>query len=264
MTDAIRHRGPDGQGIHEDGTAFLGHRRLSIIDVEGGHQPMSNEDGSVWITYNGEIFNHADIRPALENAGHRYVTRCDTETIVHAYEEYGADCVKKFRGMFAFAIWDANRQTLLCVRDRLGIKPFYYFVNERIFAFASEIKALLRHPEVESSFAEHLLPEYLTFGYVSSEETLYRGIRKLMPGHTLTLDARSGQIRIERYWEVPEPSSDSGEQVGRRVDSRVPSTPGRDRADAAHERCAARDVPQRWTRFERDRSFDEAHADRAG
>jgi len=207
MLEAIQHRGPDGHGIHEDGPAFLGHRRLSIIDVAGGHQPMSNEDGTQWITFNGEIFNHASIRPELEVAGHHYVTRCDTETIVHAYEQYGPACVEKFRGMFAFAIWDSNRQTLFCARDRLGIKPFYYFQNDRIFAFASEIKALLRHPEIRSSFAEELLPEYLTFGYVSSEQTLYRGIRKLMPGHTLTLDARTGSISIRQYWDVPPPGS---------------------------------------------------------
>ncbi|MFL6415562.1 MAG: asparagine synthase (glutamine-hydrolyzing) [Bryobacteraceae bacterium] len=207
MMEAIQHRGPDGHGIHEDGTAFLGHRRLSIIDVAGGHQPMFNEDGSLWITYNGEIFNHASIRPALESAGHRYVSRCDTETIIHAYEQYGSACVEKFRGMFAFALWDSNRQKLFCARDRLGIKPLYYFHNDRIFAFASEIKALLRHPEIRSSFAEELLPEYLTFGYVSSDQTFYRGIRKLMPGHTLTLDARSGSLSIRQYWDVPAPGS---------------------------------------------------------
>jgi asparagine synthase (glutamine-hydrolysing) len=207
MMEAIQHRGPDGHGIHEDGVAFLGHRRLSIIDVAGGHQPMSNESGSTWITFNGEVFNHAAIRPALESAGHRYVSRCDTETIVHAYEEYGPSCVDKFRGMFAFAIWDANQQILFCARDRLGIKPFYYFLNDKVFVFASEIKALLRHPEVQASFAETLLPEYLTFGYLSGEQTLFRGIRKLMPGHRLTLNARSGALKVDQYWDLPEPGS---------------------------------------------------------
>ena len=207
MIDAIRHRGPDGHGIYDSGAAFLGHRRLSIIDVAGGHQPMSNETGSVWITYNGEVFNHSSIRPKLEQAGHRYVTRCDTETIVHAYEEYGHDCVTHFRGMFAFAIWDAERQTLFCARDRLGIKPLYYFSNSRVFAFASEIKALLRHPEIETALEETVLPEHLAFGYVSSEATLFRGIRKLMPGHTLTLNASTGQTEIRKYWDVPEPGT---------------------------------------------------------
>ncbi|HEY3936099.1 MAG TPA: asparagine synthase (glutamine-hydrolyzing) [Bryobacteraceae bacterium] len=205
MLDVIRHRGPDGHGIHEEGRAFLGHRRLSIIDVAGGHQPMSNESGSVWITFNGEIFNHAAIRPELEQAGHRYATRCDTETIVHAYEEYGDDCVSRFRGMFAFAIWDADKQTLFCARDRLGIKPLYYVLNERFFAFASEMKALLCHPEVRTELNAELLPEYLTFGYTSADTSLFRSIRKLMPGHTLTLDARTGRHSIKRYWDAPEP-----------------------------------------------------------
>ncbi|HZQ51707.1 MAG TPA: asparagine synthase (glutamine-hydrolyzing) [Bryobacteraceae bacterium] len=204
MMDVIAHRGPDGQGVYEDETAHLGHRRLSIIDLGGGHQPMSNETGSVWITYNGEIFNHADLRPELERAGHRYTTRCDTETIVHAYEEYGVDCATKFRGMFAFAIWDAERQRLFCVRDRLGVKPFYYYSNSRLFAFASEIKALLQHPEISAEFEEQLLAEYLALGYTSGDRTLFRGIRKLMPGHTLVVDAQTGSVEIRRYWDVPE------------------------------------------------------------
>ncbi|MBV9225932.1 MAG: asparagine synthase (glutamine-hydrolyzing) [Acidobacteriaceae bacterium] len=210
MLDEIRHRGPDGHGIHEDGVAFLGHRRLSIIDVAGGHQPMSNESGSVWITFNGEIFNHAAIRPQLERVGHRYVSRCDTETIVHAFEEYGPSCVEKFRGMFAFAIWDANQQTLFCARDRLGIKPLYYYASDKLFAFASEIKALLKLPEIPTQFEDTLLPEYLTFGYVSSDKTLFKGIRKLMPGHTLTVNAGTGTVQVKRYWDVPESSAVSG------------------------------------------------------
>ncbi len=207
MMNTISHRGPDGHGLQEDGVAFLGHRRLSIIDVAGGQQPMFNETGSVWITYNGEVFNHASLRPDLEKAGHQYTTRCDTETIVHAYEQYGRACVDHFRGMFAFAIWDAERRRLFCARDRLGIKPLYYFVNDRIFAFASEIKALLRLPEISAQVDETLLPEYLLFGYLSDESTLFRGIRKLMPGHTLTLDAGTGRLEIQRYWDVPEPGA---------------------------------------------------------
>jgi asparagine synthase (glutamine-hydrolysing) len=126
MTDALRHRGPDDSGYYQDEHASLGHRRLSIIDVAAGHQPMANENGSVWIVYNGEIFNHADVRPALETAGHRYVTRCDTETILHAYEQYGPECLERFRGMFAFALWDKRNRKLFAARDRLGKKPFYY------------------------------------------------------------------------------------------------------------------------------------------
>ncbi len=205
MMNTLRHRGPDENGVYEGSDAFLGHLRLSIIDVSGGHQPMPNEDGAVHVTYNGEIFNHASIRPQLEQAGHRYTTRCDTETIVHAYEEYGPDCVTRFRGMFAFAIWDARRRTLFCARDRLGIKPLYYFSNERVFAFASEIKALLEHPEIRTEFNPSLLAEYLTFGYTSGDATLFAGIRKLMPGHMLSLDAATGRVEIRQYWDVPQP-----------------------------------------------------------
>ncbi len=204
MTASIAHRGPDRSGFYHHHGAFLGHRRLSIVDLVGGLQPMSNEDGRVWIVYNGEIFNHADLRPALEAAGHRYKTRCDTETIVHAYEQYGPNCVSHFRGMFAFAIWDENSETLFCARDRLGIKPLYYFYDGKVFAFASEIKALLEHPAISARFEDSLLAEHLAFGYVSSDQTLFRGIRKLMPGHHLTLRARDGGVpRIERYWDAP-------------------------------------------------------------
>src|SRR5665213_1025208 len=207
MTSAIRHRGPDGFGYFDERPAHLGHRRLSIIDVTAGIQPMYNEDGRLAIVFNGEIFNHGDLRPALEAAGHHYTTRCDTETILHAYEEYGPSCVNRFRGMFAFAVWDRSRQKLFCARDRLGIKPFYYFWNGRLFAFASEIKALLRHPAISATLNEAQVPEYLAFGYGSGEETLFKGIRKLMPGHTLELDTRDElpRLRIEQYWDVPAP-----------------------------------------------------------
>jgi len=205
MTDAIRHRGPDACGYYRDAFASLGHRRLSIIDLRDGHQPMANEDGSLRIVYNGEIFNHADLRPALEKSGHRYRTRCDTETVVHAYEQQGPDCVTDFRGMFAFAIWDSRSRTLFCARDRLGKKPFYYYWDGRLFAFASEIKALLAHPEISPRFEESLLSEYLNFGYCSGEQTLFSGIRKLMPGHWLRLTPDGLQIR--QYWEIPGPAS---------------------------------------------------------
>ena len=206
MTGAIRHRGPDASGFYQDAWASLGHRRLSIIDVAAGRQPMSNEEGSLWITYNGEIFNHADLRPALEEAGHRYQTRCDTETIIHAFEQYGPACLDLFRGMFSFAIWDKRARRLFCARDRLGKKPFYYYWDGRLFAFASEIKALFEHPAISPVFEDSLLPEYLTFGYVSDERTLFSGIRKLMPGHYLTLDLAGERPVFEtrRYWDIPE------------------------------------------------------------
>ena len=203
MTDAIRHRGPDAEGFWEKGEAALGHRRLSIIDLSAGAQPMANEDDSLWIVYNGEIFNHAALRPALEKAGHRYRTRCDTETILHAYEEHGPESLKLYRGMFAFALWDPGARTLFCARDRLGIKPFYYYWDGAVFVFASEIKALLPHPAVRAKLNPEMVAEYMAFGYGGGEETLFAGIRKLMPGHWLRLDAAAGQLRIERYWDVP-------------------------------------------------------------
>jgi asparagine synthase (glutamine-hydrolysing) len=206
MTDAIAHRGPDDNRFYNDSFASLGHRRLSIIDLAAGHQPMTSEDGNLRIIYNGEIFNHADLRPALEAAGHRYTTHCDTETILHAYEQYGPDCVNHFRGMFSFAIWDRNTRTLFCARDRLGIKPFYYHWDGRQFVFASEIKAILRYPGITASLDESTVPEYLAFGYISDEKTMFSGIRKLMPGHHLTLPVESGPLQIQRYWDVPRPT----------------------------------------------------------
>lgn len=208
MTDRIAHRGPDADGFYSDAGTALGHRRLSIVDLATGSQPMTNEDGSLWITYNGEIFNHADLRPALERAGHRYHSRSDTETVLHSYEQHGDQCVRQFRGMFAFAIWDAKHHRLFCARDRLGIKPFYYFWNGRLFAFASEIKALLEHPEISARANEQLLPEHLAFGYNSGEETLFAGIRKLMPGHTLTLQCGpQPTLEIKQFWDAPCPES---------------------------------------------------------
>ncbi|HVP56428.1 MAG TPA: asparagine synthase (glutamine-hydrolyzing) [Candidatus Eisenbacteria bacterium] len=206
MTDLIVHRGPDASGFYVHGEVALGHRRLSIIDLTTGGQPMSNEDQSVWIIYNGEIFNHADVRPELEAAGHRYKSHADTETVIHAYEQWGDQSVTRYRGMFAYALWDQKRKQLFCVRDRLGIKPFYYFWNGRLFGFASEIKALLEHPAIGTEFNDTLLPEYLAFGYSSGEETLFAGIRKLMPGHTLTLTCGDqSRLEIKQYWDAPCP-----------------------------------------------------------
>ncbi|MGD1072890.1 MAG: asparagine synthase (glutamine-hydrolyzing) [Bryobacteraceae bacterium] len=206
MTDRLRYRGPDGNGYFCDTNVYLGHRRLSIIDVTAGAQPMCNEDGRVWIVYNGEIFNHADLRPALEQAGHTYKTHCDTETILHAYEQYGEACLSGFRGMFAFAIWDSPNDTLLCARDRLGIKPFYYYWDGSTFVFASEIKSLLAHPAVGARLEESVVPEYLAFGYLSGDRTLFSDIRKLLPGHKLRLRLNGGtpSLDVERFWDVPE------------------------------------------------------------
>ncbi len=208
MTAILAHRGPDGTGCFEDDYAHLGHRRLAIIDVQAGIQPMANEDGSVQVTYNGEIYNHADLREPLERAGHVYATRCDTETIVHAYEEFGDASVERFRGMFSFAIWDRRARRLFCARDRLGIKPFYYFWNGSVFVFASEIKAILLHPAVSTEIENEAVGEYLAFGYLSGERTMFRGIRKLMPGHSLSLDVGGEvpRLNIRQYWDVPEPA----------------------------------------------------------
>jgi asparagine synthase (glutamine-hydrolysing) len=205
MTDRIYHRGPDGHGYYRDSFASLGHRRLSIIDLAGGAQPMTNEDESLWVVYNGEIFNHAPLRERLEGAGHRYRSRCDTETILHAYEEYGPASLDLYRGMFAFAIWDKPRRKLFCARDRLGKKPFYYYWDGTEFVFASEIKALLAHPSVSARLEPELLSEYLAFGYSCGDKTLFAGIRKLMPGHYLELSLERDrlELRIERYWDVP-------------------------------------------------------------
>ena len=211
MADAIRHRGPDESGYYQDAWASLGHRRLSIIDLAAGQQPMTNEDGRLQIVYNGEIFNHADLRPELERAGHRYATHCDTEAILHAYEQYGPACVERFRGMFAFALWDAQARRLFCARDRLGKKPFYYYYDGRLFAFASEIKALLEHPGISARFEESTLAEYLAFGYISDERTLFSGIRKLMPGYYLTLETgESPKLEVRQYWDIPAAQEDEG------------------------------------------------------
>jgi asparagine synthase (glutamine-hydrolysing) len=201
MRDVIAHRGPDEAGAWFDEYAALGHRRLSIVDLATGSQPLANEDGTIQIVFNGEIYNHADLRPELEAAGHRYHTRCDTEAIVHAYEQWGDDCVHRFRGMFAFAIWDAPRRRLLLARDRLGIKPLYWTVRDNRLIFGSEIKAILASGLVEPRANEGVLPELLGTRYLSGEETLFEGIHKLLPGHVLVYE--QGRVTTRQYWDVP-------------------------------------------------------------
>jgi asparagine synthase (glutamine-hydrolysing) len=208
MCDVMAHRGPDDDGIFTQGKIGIGMRRLSIVDVATGHQPLSNEDGSVWIVFNGEIYNHLTLREDLIARGHRYRTQSDTETIVHLYEEYGKECVQHLQGMFAFAIWDARKKSLFIARDRLGIKPLYYCLSAQNFIFGSEIKVLLAYPEVLPSFNRDALPEYLAFGYLSAEETFYNGIRKLMPGHRLEINGR-GEIHVEQYWDLPLTTDDT-------------------------------------------------------
>src|SRR5919198_4326475 len=202
MCDAIAHRGPDDAGTlvrREDGIA-LGHRRLSIIDLSpAGHQPMANEDGTVWITYNGEVYNHADLRGELEAKGHVYRSRTDTETILHLYEEEGPRCVERLQGMFAFAIWDERRRELFLARDRLGIKPLYYAGPPGGFVFGSEIKALLRHPAISADLDEEAFGHYLTFVCTPAPLTMFAGIHKLAPAERMIVRA-DGTIQRERWW----------------------------------------------------------------
>jgi asparagine synthase (glutamine-hydrolysing) len=208
MNRQIAHRGPDDDGFFVDGNVGLAMRRLSIIDIRTGHQPLSNEDGSIWIVFNGEIYNHGELRKDLISRGHRYRTQSDTETIVHLYEEYGKNCVQYLRGMFAFAIWDRNRRSLFIARDRLGIKPLYYRHQDDTFLFGSEIKTILNYPHVRPEFNRGTLAEYLAFGYVAGEETMYAGINKLLPGHTLILEEDKRALQIEPYWDLNIQSDD--------------------------------------------------------
>ena len=201
MRDVITHRGPDDEGIFIDGVVGLGHRRLSIVDVAAGHQPMTNEDGTLHITYNGEIYNHADFRIELEAKGHVYKTHCDTETILHLYEEHGENCVDYLRGMFAFAIWNQRKKELFIARDRLGVKPLYYVhTNDGSLYFGSEIKTLLEARAIKPEINFEALPDYLANHATSGEETLFRGVKRLLPGHTLVW--RDGQVETKRYWDV--------------------------------------------------------------
>ena len=201
MAPVLAHRGPDESGFHLDDQAALAHRRLSIIDLASGQQPLSNEDRTIWISYNGEIYNHADLRRELEASGHRYRTHSDTETIVHAYEQWGDACVERFRGMFAFAIWDSLRCRLLLARDRLGIKPLYWARAGDRLLFASEIKAILETGLVTPEANQEALPELLATRYVSGSQTLFRGVHKLLPGHVMVFE--NGEVRERQYWDVP-------------------------------------------------------------
>jgi asparagine synthase (glutamine-hydrolysing) len=201
MCGAIAHRGPDDEGFYSDRELGIGMRRLSIVDVAGGHQPISNEDGTLWIVFNGEIYNHLALREQLIARGHRYVTQSDTETVIHLFEEYGPECVQHLRGMFAFAIWNRNSRTLFVARDRLGIKPLYYQLTAQRLLFGSEVKAVLAHGGIRPEFNRSALPEYLAFGYLSGQESFYQGILKLPAGHTMTIGP-DGQPAIRQYWDL--------------------------------------------------------------
>lgn len=200
MLDIIRHRGPDDEGVYHKDHIGLGHRRLSIIDLGTGHQPLSNEDGTVWIVFNGEIYNYQELQKELTTKGHRFKTRSDTEVIVHLFEEYGASCVDRLRGMFAFALWDEKQKTLLLARDRVGIKPLYYWKSLHSIVFASEIKAILKDPSVDRELDLGLIDRFLSFYFLPGEETLFKGIHKLLPGHYLL--CRENHIEIHQYWDL--------------------------------------------------------------
>lgn len=200
MTDVLAHRGPDGRGFHFDDHAALGHRRLSIIDLAGGHQPMYNEDGALAIVFNGEIYNYLELRPELIRRGHRLRTSSDTEVILHLYEDLGPDCVQHLNGMFAFAIWNARDRSLFLARDRLGEKPLYYRVDEARLTFASEVKAILQAPGTRPELNPEALDAYLAYGYVPEDLCIIEGVRKLPPGCSLFW--KDGRARIEPYWDV--------------------------------------------------------------
>ena len=200
MADAIVHRGPDDEGYYVKGQIGLGFRRLSIIDLSGGHQPLANEDNSIWIVFNGEIYNYQDLRALLLNKGHVFKTHSDTEVIVHLYEEYGRDCVQKLRGMFAFAIWDSVKRTLFLARDRVGIKPLYYYLDDNFLSFGSEMKAILVDPAVRRDIDPAMIDRFLTYYYLPGPATLLRNFNKLEPGHWLVV--QDGKVQIESYWDI--------------------------------------------------------------
>ena len=200
MTDRLAHRGPDDDGFWIDGAAGLGHRRLSIIDVAGGHQPIRNEDDSIAIVFNGEIYNYRALAHLVEGRGHRLKTRSDTETIVHLYEEFGDACVAMLDGMFAFALWDGQRQRMLLARDRVGKKPLYYADTAGRFTFGSELKAVLADDRIPRELDEQAVADYFSFQYVPAPKSIFRHVRKLRAGHYLVVDANGA--REHEYWDI--------------------------------------------------------------
>ncbi len=205
MCDRLRHRGPDGEGYHLDGGCALGARRLSVVDPAGGHQPLSNEDRSVWLAFDGEIYNHRELRRDLIARGHRFATACDTETVVHSYEQEGRASLARLRGMFAFALWDSRRRRFFLARDRFGKKPLYYAVRREGLWFASELKSLVE-AGVPGELDREALRLYFQFGYLPDPYTPFREVRKLEPGGWLEYDASTGRFETDRYWRLPAPA----------------------------------------------------------
>src|SRR5437667_5042383 len=218
MCAAMVHRGPDDEGgVHLDGVT-LGMRRLSIIDLAGGHQPMHNEDSTVWVVQNGEIYNHLELRRQLIAAGHAFATQSDTEVLVHGYEEWGEQMVERLNGMFAFALLDRRRSLVVLARDRVGIKPLHYAVESGRLVFASELKALLRDPALRKGVDPVALDEYLAHEFVPSPRSMIRGIKKLQPAHVLVWSLRDGSLRLRRYWTPT--LGQPGESRGTSLDGR--------------------------------------------
>jgi asparagine synthase (glutamine-hydrolysing) len=210
MTSVMEHRGPDDSGYHTAPGVAIGARRLSIVDVADGHQPFSNEDGTIWAAQNGELYEHAAIRTRLSRRGHRFQSRCDTEILPHLYEEHGDDLARELRGMFGFVVWDDPRRRLVVARDRLGIKPMYYATVGDVLVFASELKSLLASGLVEPSLDLEALDAYLSLGFFPGPRTPIAGVAKLMPGHVLTVE--DGRVATRAYWHYPEPASERGPQ----------------------------------------------------
>src|SRR5690242_933909 len=200
MNNTLKHRGPDDAGVHLAPYVGLGHRRLSIIDVAGGHQPISNEDGTVWVLLNGEIYNYSELRQRLLQRGHRFSTKSDTEAIVHLYEDKGEECFADLRGMFSIALWDARQRKLVLARDRVGKKPLFYFSNGKQILFGSELKALLAAGSVPRLVDYQAVSDYFSLGYIPAPKTIYREVRKVLPGHYLVASANN--VRSVRYWDI--------------------------------------------------------------
>ena len=200
MMDVIVHRGPDGEGQYVHGPVGLGHRRLAIIDLDTGAQPMCNEDKTVWIVYNGEIYNFKELRQELLQKGHQFSSASDTEVIIHAYEEYGVDCLSRLRGMFAFALWDEKEETLFLARDRVGIKPLYYCDTGGALLFGSEMKSLLVDRDIKREVNPQAIDQFLTYHYLPGKKTLFQDIKKLAPGHYLVV--KDGRVSCKEYWDL--------------------------------------------------------------
>ncbi len=203
MTDSLRHRGPDSEGFHLEKNLGLGFRRLSIIDLESGNQPISNEDDKIWSVFNGEIYNFLELKNSLISKGHTFRTDTDSEVLVHLYEEYGVKMLDYLRGMFSFVIWDSNRQKLFCARDRLGIKPFFYSLSQDRFVFGSEIKSILKSSSISKKISLSSLDSFFTYGYITGNKTIFKDIKKLLPGNALEIDMSSGyKLKIWPYWKL--------------------------------------------------------------